>query len=357
MAKKRFQVHGETVTIAPNMVFSGTDFSGADLTRANFSGCRLISVNFTGTNLSGANLTAAEVYSKQVRSDFSGTNLTGAALNKATIKDADFTGADLTGAIFRSTNFRGVTLDNAILTKTRGTLVLGGSSARTADFSETSYASVLIDNSLLDGACLRSAFWRGVEIYESSLRTVNAPGAKLLHAHLDRCDLGNAVLTGLISPRLHVRSGSLCGADLKGADLKEANIAHTNLQDCVLDNANLRDAKIIIPEGLPRSLKGADLNNVLWPNYDDIAADLPSGEAPDWSLAQGRRLRRSLSYLNGLHPQYQSVLALLYTEHPGASTETLVALARAAKADYPPATAGSNAISLYPLVDAFSAPR
>jgi hypothetical protein len=77
----------------------------------------------------------------------------------------------------------------------------------------------------------------------------------------------------------------------------------------------------------------------------------------DWALGESRRLRRSLDYLTKRHPEHRSVLALLYEEHRGAATETLVALARATQAYYPPATAGSKANSLYPLVGACSAPR
>jgi uncharacterized protein YjbI with pentapeptide repeats len=357
MTRKRFQVHGKVVKISPNMVFSGTDFSGADLHGADFSKCRLISVNLSGCDLTNANFRDAEVYSKAARTNFSGARLVGAHFKKTVIRDADFSGADFSDAIFRSTNFLRVTLDNAILKRTRGALTMTNVRARSADFAGTKYASIMIADSNLAGSSLCGASWKSVEIYESDLSTVTATGATLLHAHLDRCNLDGATFTGLVAPRLDVRSGSLRGADLTGADLSAAKLAHVHLDGCVLDGANLCDAEVIIPASLPKSLQGVDLGNVMWPNFDDVAADLPSQVHQDWSLGAGKRLRRSLGYLTALCPDLVPEITLIYGEHPGASSEVVVTLAKAVKGYDPPATAGNSAISLYPLVGAFSAPR
>ena len=222
--------------------------------------------------------------------------------------------------------------------------------------SFTKYSSVVITNSDLRGANLCDAHWRGVRIYDSDLSGATALRAHLDHPRLDRCDLSTADLRGLIAPRLRMRSGRLNRSNLSGATLTGSYLHHVHMGGLNLSQTDMSNSEIVNPPSLPGFIKGIDLSNVLWPNFDDAFAGLPP-DAAHWALGEGKRLRRSLDYLIEHHPGHQRVLSVLYNEHRAASATTLVSLAHALKSYDPPATAGSNDISLKPLVGAASVPR
>jgi hypothetical protein len=108
--------HEEIAHTVKNMAKDcpGCNFEDADLRQADLVGANLKDANLSGADLSRANLRRANLEG----ADLTGATLLSTNLPGANLKDADLTGADFTGSNLIHADFTGADLDSVILDNT-----------------------------------------------------------------------------------------------------------------------------------------------------------------------------------------------------------------------------------------------
>lgn len=226
---------------------------GGALAKADLSGMYLWKVNLVGTDLRNADLQDASLSLAYLAgANLREANLRKARLWRANFRHADMEAADLSGAnlidadLYR-TNLAGVILQNALYSKntifpqgfdprTHGALFIGrNADLQGADLKRAFLRFVDLQNAILKGANLSQA-----QLYKADLKNADLTSANLKEAHLAEADLRGAQLTGA-----NLREADFKGAVLSGADLKNAYFCNTIMPDGSINN----DA---CPESAPR---------------------------------------------------------------------------------------------------------
>jgi len=179
----------------PEDIYSGMDFSGADLTGTNLRNDKLSGKDFSFAKLFNIDLTASQLN----RADFTSADmrlakLQSANLNGANLSDANLYNADMTGALLIDAKLRGTNLKNANLAEADLTFA----DLRSADLTNAN----LIDADL-----------RGANLFGANVTGVDFTGAQLP-------DLSETIIFGSGTARgmSSRNSGMLSSTDLSRRD-------------------------------------------------------------------------------------------------------------------------------------------
>ena len=246
-----------------NIIFYGANLADADFNGANLSGANLASSNVEGTDLSQATLTGV------ISGGLTGTPILpagwiisggyligpGANLQGANLSGVDLTGADLTGA-----NLSGV----------RSGGILGTPIALPSNYGL--YGGYLIG----PGVDLSGAKLDGLAIWGANLSFVNLTGASINQTALNNTTSFEGVRSGgLVGTIQNINGAKVVDgyivtskANLAGADLRGADLSNLGLQQCNLTGADLTEA----------DLSGSNLTGAVLVNTNFTFANLTSAE-------------------------------------------------------------------------------
>ncbi|KAL6902381.1 hypothetical protein ACP4OV_005257 [Aristida adscensionis] len=163
---------------------------------------------------------------------FRGVNLSGLDLSKLDLSEVDFSFACIKNTDFSCTN----------LYKAKFGVEASCSSFRNANLRECEFIGANLQESILDGANLRSANLQDAcltqcsfietDLHSAHLQTANLTGANLKGANLEAANLKGAKLSGT----------NFQGANLQRAYLREVDLRETQLTGAKLGGANLLGA-------------------------------------------------------------------------------------------------------------------
>ncbi|MBF0556762.1 MAG: pentapeptide repeat-containing protein [Nitrospirae bacterium] len=159
---------------------------------------------------------------------------------------------NLSYANFSNSKFINIDLDNGTLIgAVLDNATLKGANLRNAHLDNASLQETSLDNASLSGASLDNASLQRANLQGASLIEANLQGAYLKKANLQAAYLIDANLQGAYLKKANLQAAYLIDANLQGAYLKNAN-----LQAAYLDNANLKGAYLE-----RANLQAAYLNN------------------------------------------------------------------------------------------------
>lgn len=295
---------------------SGCDFTGQDL----FNGV------FTGANFSNANLdSVSSRYSYWSEVNFTNANLRDSVFYGANFANADFTGANLVFANLAASNLDSANLSNATL----GGIISGGIQG----------TPILPDGWVASGGYLVGP---GADLRGANLIGVDLSGADLTGANLEGVRSGGIIGTPVaLPPGWLVAGGYLIGpgADLSGAKLDGLAIWGASLSGTTLTGAsinqtafnnttsfngvrsgglvgtiqNINGAKLIdgyiVTAGVDLSgadLRGSDLSSLNLEGIDLTGADLTGANLSNSSLIRSTVVNTNFTFAN--------LIATLFTD-------------------------------------------
>lgn len=265
-------------------VFTGADFTNAQLGGVTFNRCDVSSANFTD-----ADLTLTQFWGTDVAGvDFTNANLTGAdlstALNIESIDSLDNTRLDranLTGLNFSQQAIGTASYSRALLGLSRfDDVILHGADMNRADLSGASFSNVEARDINLSETTAHGFTATHCDLTDATLHATAMTGARFDHTTLNNVDFTDADLTGGILGDCSVEAANFTRADMQGmiiaddvsmvdatftqARLAGATATGVDFTDCVLSHADLRGA----------DLRGATLSYASLDHTDLRGADL-----------------------------------------------------------------------------------
>ncbi len=198
-------------------------------------------------------------------------------LPAAPIGDALRGSTALIGQDLRAMELPGIDLQYANLSRVN----LSRANLREANLSETSLHRADLSGANLSRSRLTSTYSRGVKLSGADLTGADLSGSNLAMEKAElRADLSNALLVDA-----KLRSSSLVGADLRGANLRGADLAMTNLSGANLQGADLIGATLtwaILDEADLRTARVTDEQpRTLSSDRHLKRAPRPPGRTPD----------------------------------------------------------------------------
>jgi uncharacterized protein YjbI with pentapeptide repeats len=177
-------------------------------------------LNFKGVSLRGEDLT--------------GLNLTGANFVEADLSDADLSGSHLFKADFSKSSLVKAKMNDAELTG--------------ANLSEANLEDARAERAGLGMAQLKKTRMFNTVLTDSTLTKADLTGADLRHAILNR---------------VRMREALFYGADCTGADFRGADMSLSNFTGAIMNNADLRDARLRQVNGYEKAKwYGVDIRDI-----------------------------------------------------------------------------------------------
>jgi uncharacterized protein YjbI with pentapeptide repeats len=224
------------------VTFKNVSMRGAKLVRAAFDQVDFIDVVFDGSDLSGAAL---------VGCTFGGSRLWSpgfkpASLNGTDLRNHDLSGADLSGCSLRGAQFDGARLQGANLSDTDAT----SAHFTRADLSDATLHRARFDRAVLEDCTLARAQLENVRAESANCRRVDMSAARLVGASLGFADLAGATLAGADLTDANMDGCKLSEADLRDSTLhrtsfQSADLHETNVAGADFNGTNLRFARLI----------------------------------------------------------------------------------------------------------------
>jgi len=225
---------------ANNALFSMTRLNEAnlfksDLRQADFSGAILDGADLSATRIAGAKFVWSSMENVKVQyvDDAIGATFENAKLGGSSVIESKLFEVNLKGADLRAVKFDTVRLDRSSFdkdTKTRG-----------ATFSrENVFENAMLDGAVFDGllladpatgtkfgangASMKAASFRNVQLLNADMRGVDAPGADFSSATLVGAEFGFAQLQGAVFIGANLEDSKFLSVGIDSADFSNANI-------------------------------------------------------------------------------------------------------------------------------------
>ncbi|WVZ55526.1 hypothetical protein U9M48_006174 [Paspalum notatum var. saurae] len=161
---------------------------------------------------------------------FRGVNLSGLDLSKLDLSEVDFSYACIKNTDFSCAN----------LHKAKFGVEASSSSFRNAYLRECEFIGADLQESVLDGANLRSANLQDARLTQCSFIETD-----LHSAHLQTANLTGANLRGANLEAANLKGAKLSGTNLQGANLQRAYLREVDLRDTQLTGAKLGGANLL----------------------------------------------------------------------------------------------------------------
>ncbi|MGE0615084.1 MAG: pentapeptide repeat-containing protein [Bacteriovoracia bacterium] len=250
--------------------FSGAQFTGADLQKSTFAQSNLTGANFDNAVLSGV--------------EFDNTTLDGASFRKAGLKNLKVIETPFVRNDFSETDFRGTDLTDVVASASNfNKAVFSGAKLDAARFTDCKFVGAD-----LSGVVGKDTAFPGTDFTDAKLGGAKLAGADLSRASftrslVDGADLARANATNAAFAGARLRHVALNGAKLTGARFEAADLHGANLMDCVLEQANFKQAifskRTQLPvtqaeaEKLGMVFRKAVAALILWDTLSDLVKD------------------------------------------------------------------------------------
>ena len=207
-------------------ILVGKDLSKTDLSK----------INLEGRDISGANLSGQGPNNLK---DLRNVDLTGTILRSANLSFTNLSGQDLSGKDLTGINFHGANLENANLSHI---ITHRPVKAATADFSDCSFKSELLDDHQLENLV---GFHKCVEVVlqnekiitdfsNTNLRGVTMNFSEYFWLH--HIDFSGADLTGIELSNVGFRNCDFIGTKLNNGQMSTATFFYTDFSNAELKN-------------------------------------------------------------------------------------------------------------------------
>ena len=235
---------------------------GESVVDQDFCGLDLSNQDFSGKDLTGVFLESA---------DLTGANLTGATLDRAVLAHANLEGCRLDDASLKQVNLgktklvrvsaRGCRLDDAILS---------GAELVDCDFTDAAISGMqTFFQARVNQCCFAGMNGRELLFLEMDLKNCDFSRSNQQDGVFVNCDLSqsrwdDASIDELVFVSCIAREASFARAGLGKVMLaKECDFSESDFTAARLDQANLRDARLMHCQFGQSRLKGADLSNTM----------------------------------------------------------------------------------------------